>query len=272
MFLIFSGPVAADENRPSKADISRAIRNIEEALEISKAEERAFKCGKKFVTFLSFDTRRVVTIAETRIVATEVQDLIVDGELVDRFFLVEDAPFREARMGGLRHGAAITMDNSSFRQLLMPPEDETDFSRLPYRNFREFLAKADVAYYGEHNMRWAHYSARDHERGRPYVVVGTRFFARLVQGLVGMANEQWMWDEQFAARWHERRRVIVRDVVRTNVQQSFTGKPDLPDLKSVEQMMGWFRSVRSSRREDYDSIHAKWKFNRAAQSSDTDGT
>lgn len=201
-----------------------------------------------------------------------VQDLIVDGELVDRFFLVEDAPFREARMGGVRHGAAITMDNSSFRQLLTPPEDETDFSRLPCRNFREFLAKADAAYYGGNNLRWAHYSARDHERGRPYVVVGTRFFARLVQGLVGMANEQWMWDEQFAARWHERRRVIIRDVVRIHIRQSFTGEPELPDLKTVEEMTEWFRSRISSRTDDYDSIHGKWKFNRAARSSDTDGT
>ncbi len=199
-----------------------------------------------------------------------VQDLIVDNELVHRFFLVEDAPFREARMGGVRHGAAITMDNSSFRQLLMPPEDETDFSRLPCGNFREFLAKADVVYYGGHNMRWAHYSARDHERGRPYVVVGTRFFARLVQGLVGMANEQWMWDERFAARWHERRGVIVRDMVRANSRQSFTGEPDLPDLKPVEEMMESFRSKGTSRNDDYDSIHVKWKFNRAAKSSGTD--
>ena len=69
--LIFAGPVAADENRPSKADLSGLIRNIEEALEISKAEKQIFTCGKKFVTFLSFDTRRVVTIAKTRIIAID---------------------------------------------------------------------------------------------------------------------------------------------------------------------------------------------------------
>lgn len=51
-----------------------------------------------------------------------VQDLIVDGELVHQFFLVENAPFREARIGGLRRGAEVTMDHSSFRQLLIPPE------------------------------------------------------------------------------------------------------------------------------------------------------
>ena len=100
-----------------------------------------------------------------------IQDLIVDGEIVHQFFLVEDAPFREARIGGLRHGAEVTLDHSSFKQLLTPPEGESDFAQLPCGNFREFLVKADVAYYGRRNMRWAHYRARDHERGRPLVVV-----------------------------------------------------------------------------------------------------
>ena len=201
-----------------------------------------------------------------------VQDLIVDGELLHRFFLVEDAPFREARMGGLRHGAAITMDNSSVRHLLMPPESESDFSKLPCRNFPEFLNKADVAYYGRRNMRWAHYSARDHERGRPYVIVGTRFFARLVQGLVEMANEQWMWDEQFAKRWHERRRVIVGDLVRTHIQHSFAGNPELPELTSIDEMMKSYRSTRSSRTDDYDNIHVKWEFRHTTQTTDSNSS
>ena len=197
-----------------------------------------------------------------------VQDLIVDGELVHQFFLVEDAPFREARIGGLRHGAEVTMDHSSFRQLLIPPEDPSDFARLPCGNFREFLAKADVAYYGRRNMRWAHYSARDHERGRPYVVVGTRLFARLVRSLVAVSDEQWMWDEQFARRWHERRQVIVRDLVRVHLQQSFEGEPQMPDSTPADVMMESFRSERSSRTDDYDSIHGKWKFDRADQTGD----
>ena len=189
-----------------------------------------------------------------------VNDLIVDDELVHQFMLVKDAPFRETRIGGLRHGAEITMDHTSLRQLLTPSEGKSDFSRLPCGNFREFLVKADVAYYGRHNMRWAHYSARDHERGRPYVVIGTRFFARLVQGLVGMAYEQWMWDERFARRWHERRQVIIRDLVQTHIQQSFKATSELPDMRPVDEMMDFFRSVRSSRTDDYDSLHHKWLF------------
>ena len=199
-----------------------------------------------------------------------VQDLFVDGELVHQLVLVEDAPFSEARISGLRHGAEITMNHSSFEQLWTPPRHQSEFWRLPCRNFREFLVKADKAYYGLHNMRWAHYSARDHERGRPYVVVGTRFFARLVQSLVGMAEEQWMWDECFAKRWHERRRVIVGDVVRTHIQQSFSARLELPDMISSDELMESSRSRRSSRTDDYDSIHGKWRLNRPQQSSDGD--
>lgn len=199
-----------------------------------------------------------------------INDLIVSGELVHQFFLVEDTPFREAKMGGLRHGAAITMDNSSVRQILMPAEGESEFSRLPCHNFREFLTKADVAYYGRRNMRWAHYSARDHERGRPYVVVGTRFFARLVRGLVEMVNEQWMWDEQFARRWHERRRAIIGTRVDAHIRQSYEATPELPDLTSADEMLESFRSEKSSRTNDYDSIHCKWKFDQVPQTNDDD--
>ena len=198
-----------------------------------------------------------------------IQDLIVDGELVRRFFLTEDTPFREANVGGLKHGAEFTMDHSDFSQLLIPPgEGQSDFAQLPCGNFPEFLAKTDIAYYGQNNMRWAHYSARDHERGRTYVVVGTRFFGRLVQGLVAMAAGQWMWEEKFARRWHERRQVIVGDLVRHNLEQSFEGAPQMPDPKPVEVMMEWGRSTGTQRTADYDSIHAKWRFDRVAQRDD----
>ena len=188
-----------------------------------------------------------------------IHDLIVDGEIVHQFAHVEDTPFREARIGGVRHGAEITLDHSSFRQAITALQEESDFSQMPCGNFREFLLKADVAYYRRRNMRWALYSARDHERGRPYVVVGTRFFARLVKGLVGMAGEQWIWDEKFATRWHERRRLIVHNVVDTHVRQSFVGNLDLPELTSANEMMELYRSEKSMRTDDYDSLHAKWE-------------
>ncbi|MCY4003292.1 MAG: hypothetical protein OXF33_06275 [Rhodospirillales bacterium] len=188
-----------------------------------------------------------------------VNDLIVDDNVVRRFSHVEDAPFRETSIGGIRRGVELTMDHSTFDELLMPLESDSEFSRRPCGNFHEFLVKADEAYYGQHTMRWAHYSARDHERGRPYVVVGTRFFARLVQGLVGMAAEQWMWHTQLARRWHERRRMNIEDLVGGIFKQSFVGKPELPAMITVDEMMESHRSMRSSRTDDYDSLHVKWR-------------
>ena len=194
-------------------------------------------------------------------------DLRIDGELITHFFLPEDAPFREARMGGLRHGAEISLDNSSTRLLLMPMKEESDFSQLPCRNFREFLTKADVAYYGHHNMRWAHYSARDHQRGRLYIAVGTRFFARLAQNLIELSNQQWMWDEQLARRWHERRRLVIGGLVRTHIRQSFTENPELPEMISVDDMMAWFSSREPSGTHNYDKLHSQWFHNRPTKDS-----
>lgn len=201
-----------------------------------------------------------------------IQDLIVDDALVHRFFLIEDAPFRETRIEGLRQNAEITMDHTRVSELLNPSKGASDFARLPCTNFQEFLVKTDAAYYGQRNMRWAHYSARDHERGRLYVAVGTRFFARLAKGLVAMANEQWMWDRRLARRWHERRRAIVGDVVRHHIQQSFRGDAELPEMKSVDEMQELFRSLRSARTDQYEWLHRRWNLHRSSQACDIDQT
>lgn len=144
-----------------------------------------------------------------------VQDLIVDGELVHRFFLAKHAPSGKPQSGDTGTGptspwTTLTLLNSLSRTR-KASQNSPGYHAATYR----------IAYYGQRNMRWAHYSARDHERGRTYVVIGTRFFARLVQGLVAIAAEQWMWVEQFARRWHERSQVIVMYLVRSHFQQSF---------------------------------------------------
>ena len=198
-----------------------------------------------------------------------ISDLIVDNELAYQSFHPEDAPFREVKMGGLHHGAEITLDYSGIGQILGAEDDNSNFSRLPCHNFPEFLAKADVAYYGDRNMRWAHYSARDHESGRLYIVIGSRFFARLVRGLVRMADEQWMWDERFARKWCERRQEIVRTSVDANIRQSFAKAPELSDPKSVDEMMEYFRSYRSTRTDNYDSLHIKVRIERACQATES---
>ena len=112
-------------------------------------------------------------------------------------------------------------------------------------------------------MRRAHYSARDHYRGLPYITLGTRFFARLARNLVELADQQWMWDEQLARRWHERRQLIIGHLVRGHMRQSFTENAELPEMISVDNMMGWFRSWESSGiNNSCDSLHTRWTYNR----------
>ena len=117
-------------------------------------------------------------------------------------------------------------------------------------------------------MRWAHYNARDHQRGRLYVTVGTKFFARLAQNLLELANQQWVWDEQLARRWHERRQLVIGDLVRTHIRQSFTENSKLPDMISVDDMMASFRSWESSGAHDYDRLHSRWFYDRTTEESD----
>ena len=36
--------------------------------------------------------------------------------------------------------------------------------------------------------------------------------------------------------------------------------PDLPELTSADEMMELYRSMKSSRTDDYESLHVKWNF------------
>ncbi|MCY4265818.1 MAG: hypothetical protein OXE78_13340 [Gammaproteobacteria bacterium] len=114
-------------------------------------------------------------------------------------------------------------------------------------------------------MRWAHYSARDHESGRLYIAIGSRFFARLIQGIVQMADEQWMWHEAFNRRWYERRHELVRTLVHANIKQSFLKGSELPDPKPVDEMMERFGSDRSRRTDNNHSLHSKLRIGRKSK-------
>lgn len=81
-----------------------------------------------------------------------------------------------------------------------------------------------------------------------------------------------MWDEQFARRWHERRRINVHDIVRTHIRQSFVGDSDLLELLSTDEMMESDRSIKSSRTDDYGRLHIKWEFNLRRSNNDHDIT
>ncbi len=111
------------------------------------------------------------------------------------------------------------------------------------------------------NMRWAHCSARELEYGRPYVVAGIMFFARLVKGMVGLSSQPWTWHPDFRRRWRERRRYNVRNNVRRNINQNFQGDLELPAMKTVEQMESTLQLAHDGKRfrtsDAYKILHKR---------------
>ncbi len=197
-----------------------------------------------------------------------VTDLYLDDELQSSYLFGDDQPFLEHNKRSMIDGAELTLDHTDFAGSLSSGVDEiTEFRQLPFRTFREFLRKADAVYYKtgidakRKNMRWTHYSARDHEYGRPYVVAGTKFFARLVKGLVGLSNQQWTWHPDFRLRWHRRRQYIVSNVVRVHIEQSYQDDPELPPMKPIEQMetlCQWGHDGQKFRQpQTYKNLHMK---------------
>lgn len=126
-----------------------------------------------------------------------VVDLYLDDEILWSYFLEDDLPLSERSMNSMIDGAEMTLDHANgFVPMGFFSGKESKFKKIPFSTFGEFLQKADAVYYesdvkgSRKNMRWAQYSARDHEYGRPYVVVGRKFFARLVGGVVGLSHRQ----------------------------------------------------------------------------------
>lgn len=172
-----------------------------------------------------------------------VTDLYLDDDLRCSYLLDDDQPFVVQNKRSVIDGAEMTLDHSDVgRSLSAGGKEISEFQQLRFQTFDEFLKKADAVYYRDDtkgqrgNMRLAHYSARDHEYGRPYVVAGTKFFARLVKGVAGLANQQWTWHPDFRLRWHQRRQYIVENLVRIHMQQSYQEDAEPPEMKPVEQM------------------------------------
>ena len=199
-----------------------------------------------------------------------VVDLYLDGKHIWSFFREDDAPFSERSMNRILDGAEMTLDHTRgslpFGDLTGKP---SEFEKMPFGTFGEFLRKADSSYYesdvsGERmNMRSSQYSARDHEYGRPFVVVGTKFFARLVAGIVGLSRQPWTWDPAFRARWHERRQRNVGKTVAMHLNQSFKEEIELPEMKTLDEMddvHGIGRSGQNFRKPaTYKLLHKKLK-------------
>ena len=205
-------------------------------------------------------------------------DIVVDGKRKQTMYSAECAPFREAAIRRMADGAEQTIDHLAARDgqvadignLFLPLDLETDFQTLPEKTFEDFLQKADRVYYksdipknGEasrRGIRWEHYSARDHEYGRPYVVVGSLFFARLARGIVGLSRAPWTWDEKFAKRWYARRQRNIRRNMQLQLMQNFETDVELPPMIGADEAMKRFRELTQSRLNDrtsYDHLHGR---------------
>ena len=197
-------------------------------------------------------------------------DLNLDGKHIGSIFLEDDAPFSERSMNRILDGAEMTLDHTDgslpFGDLSGEP---SEFRKMPIGTFGEFLRKADSFYYESDvsgkrmNMRYSHYSARDHEYGRLFVVVGTKFFARLVAGIVGLSRQRWTWAPTFLARWHERRQRNLRKTMEIHLNQRFKEEIDLPEMKSLDEMEDFYgigKDGQSFRKpKTYKLLHKKWE-------------
>ena len=182
-------------------------------------------------------------------------DVQIDGRMAwSEFATVEDMPFREQAKRLVEDGMELTQDHTDARDLLFSPEEASEFAKMPIDTFVRFLAKADAAYYegdipdktgntSRKNIRWADYSARDHEYGRPYAVVGVDFFARLASELVKLANNQSIWHADFSLRWWQRRKYNIGKLLENHVKQNFRGTVEFPEMVSAEEARDSFVSA-----------------------------
>ena len=189
------------------------------------------------------DMKNALEIAYQRALHKGIIDISLDDELIASFMLAKDTPFRETRIGGMSAGVEYTLDHSSHQDLIFPTQTTSEFSEMPYTTFEQFLRKADAAYYESdlsgkrRDMRWADYSWRDHEYGRAYTVVGIEFFARLVNEIVNLSHQHWVWDTDLVERWWMRHQDLVVDLMETLAGQNLQEGTKFADPVSMEQVM-----------------------------------
>ena len=197
-----------------------------------------------------------------------VTDLRIDDELHGSYLLGDDQPFVVCNTRSVVDGAEMTLDHADEGLSLSSGKKEiSQFNQLPFGTFEEFLKKADSVYYLDvtrdrrRNMGWTRYSARDHEYGRPYVVAGIGFFARLVKGVIELSNQLWTWHPDFRRRQLERRQYKIGNIVEGNLEQSYQCVPELPDMKTIEQMETFFQFAHDGKSfrkpETYKLLHKK---------------
>ena len=199
-------------------------------------------------------------------------DIRVDGAHVGIFCTGEDLPFRETVMRRVSDGTEMTLDHVGGAVGLFNAQTATKFSEMREDTFENFLTKADQSYYERYmpnskrrdDMRWSAYSARDHEPGRPYVVIGPEFFARLVRGIVHLSHQRWTWNRGFAKRWLQHRRYNAMERMKELAEQHLSESVNFPDLMSIDEAMRVLEGVgeptRHGRRGGYDCLHNVLEF------------
>ena len=170
-----------------------------------------------------------------------IQD-IVDGNdnVVGSMFMPGQCPFSERNGTRFVDGEEHTVDHSRKLDWFSSPKGDSKFAKMRYDTFVRFLEKADKACY-DRNLRWGDYVAREHETCRVYVVVGEVFFARLIQGLVQLGKEPWIWHEDFRDRWLEIRNynairrfaVMVMQNIKNEVIEKLGIAIDPTDIESL---------------------------------------
>lgn len=200
-----------------------------------------------------------------------ITDIYADDHLLASVFLPGEGPFMERSATWMADGEEHTMDHSTIRGLFSHPDGTSDFSKMSYDTFEKFLGKADAVYYegdvpgreNRRNMRWGNYAARDHESGRLYVTIGVYFFARLVQNIITLGHEGWIWHEDFMNRLIVRRKHNVMKNMKTIAMQNLKDEIDWPEMISDSEMKTYFIHPYTGPgigKGNYDHLHKKLEY------------
>ena len=196
---------------------------------------------------------------------------IDDEHMWTMFAGTEDIPLREHATSGITDGEEYTIDHSTVESLLLgafDKQERTDFSKLPVDTFKQFLEKADQAYYERdggngkrRSLHWELYSARDHERARPYVVAGVSFFSRLAKELVKLSRQPWISDKDRLVREYERLNYNVKQLMKNHAIQYFRDEIEFPPMVPPAELAGrlreWIPNAKADVKRGYGYLRQK---------------
>lgn len=190
----------------------------------------------------------------------------LDGTHMSTIFAsAEDIPLREHTTGGMSDGEEYTTDHSA-DLLGFDRRERSEFSKLPVDTFEQFLAKADQAYYegdgrnqNRRTIHWEAYSARDHERSRPYVVAGIRFFARLAKELVILSKRAWISDKDRLIREIERENYNISQLMTVHAGQRFKDKRVSSSMSTAQEAMTPAQEMAEERLKNAPDVRADVK-------------